>query len=153
MTYTYAILQISPEAHREIRDALAEAGYQHAFHDDNVIDMHGIALQPRPGEDSVLWHQSGVNAEGEPFVQLLLGMRVIAQQSTEQAREHALAMLEAAEASEQDAFLMDFGQKFCGMSLQQAAALVLEFRGWRKETTAKRGGPTSTRDWVMPAGQ
>lgn len=47
--YTYAILKVSPETYQEIRDKLAAAGYQHAFHDDDgdgeVIDMHGIALQ------------------------------------------------------------------------------------------------------------
>lgn len=46
MTYTYAILDISPEAYREIKSKLKEAGYDHAFHGD-VIDMHGIALQAK----------------------------------------------------------------------------------------------------------
>jgi hypothetical protein len=46
-THTYAVLDISPEAYREIHEKLEAAGYQHAFHrqgDRVVIDMHGIAL-------------------------------------------------------------------------------------------------------------
>lgn len=43
-THTYAVLEVSREAHDEIRKLLEEAGYQHAFHDD-VIDMHGIAIK------------------------------------------------------------------------------------------------------------
>ncbi len=47
-THTYAVLQISPAAYREIRTALATAGYEDQFHErrnGEIIDMHGIALQ------------------------------------------------------------------------------------------------------------
>lgn len=52
MTYTYAILEVSPATYREIEKKLKEAGYDHVFHADSdeggqtriVIDMHGIAL-------------------------------------------------------------------------------------------------------------
>jgi hypothetical protein len=52
MTHTYAILNVSPEAYREIREKLEAAGYDGQFHDrenGEVIDMHGIALQQHPG--------------------------------------------------------------------------------------------------------
>lgn len=54
MTHTYAVLEISESAHREIREKLEEAGYEHVFHDD-LIDMHGIALgaAEEPGENPV----------------------------------------------------------------------------------------------------
>jgi hypothetical protein len=59
MSYTYAVLEVSPETYREIRKKLDDAGYAHAFHHDRtskdgqeLIDMHGIALKeeetPRP---------------------------------------------------------------------------------------------------------
>ena len=51
VTYTYAILRISRAAYAEIRAALADAGYEHAFHEDDDgerIDMHGIAVQADP---------------------------------------------------------------------------------------------------------
>lgn len=53
--------------------------------------------------EKTLWHQSGVNRKGEPFIQLMLDDAVVCQLSTEEARDHARNVLEAAEASEQDA--------------------------------------------------
>jgi hypothetical protein len=87
-----------------------------------------------------LWHQSGVNRAGEPFIQLILGEKVIAQQSVQQAREHALAILEAAEAAEQDAFLVHWVKKVIGGNEAAAAGLLQDFRAWRREQTGKRSG-------------
>lgn len=54
MTYTYAILDVSPEFYREVRELLKAAGYEHAFndagHDGEVIDMHGIAIRADPAK-------------------------------------------------------------------------------------------------------
>lgn len=47
-THTYAVLDISSSAYREVRQKLDRAAYQHAFHgepDGEVIDMHGIGLR------------------------------------------------------------------------------------------------------------
>ncbi len=47
-THTYAVLEVSPEAFREIRAKLEAADYHHAIHenadDGPTIDMHGIGL-------------------------------------------------------------------------------------------------------------
>jgi hypothetical protein len=91
-----------------------------------------------------------VNPQGEPFVQLLLNEKIIGQMSPEQAREHARAINEAAEAAEQDAFLMDFAQKQIGLDMNRAGALLVAFRQYRAKTTGKAQGPTSPRDWVRP---
>jgi hypothetical protein len=101
-------------------------------------------------DENILWHQSGVNLRGEPFVQLIRGTKIIAQMDLEQAREHAQAILEAAEASEQDAFILDWAKTKVGTTQEQAAQLLVEFRKFRAERTGKRGGPTKARDWVMP---
>lgn len=42
MTHTYVILEISQLAYDEIRAKLKAAGYDHAFHADNIVDMHGV---------------------------------------------------------------------------------------------------------------
>ena len=51
-TYTYAVLDVSEIAYREICAKLDAAGYQHACHSDShgrdIIDMHGIALAIEP---------------------------------------------------------------------------------------------------------
>jgi hypothetical protein len=52
MTYTYVVLDISPEAYKEIADKLRAANYDHVFTDDGegreIIDMHGIAVREEP---------------------------------------------------------------------------------------------------------
>lgn len=57
MTYTYAILPVTPKTYREIAQKLKEAGYEQAFHEEEektVIDMHGIALAEDPAEIDLL---------------------------------------------------------------------------------------------------
>lgn len=101
-------------------------------------------------DENVLWHQSGVNQKGEPFVQLIRNTTVIAQMSTEQARDHARAILEAAEASEQDAFIMDWVTTKVGCGPEQAVGLLQDFRRFREERTGKKSGVRDPKDWVMP---
>lgn len=84
----------------------------------------------------MLNHQTGVNKDGEPFVQLLLNRNgkdeVVTQMSPQQCRDHALACLEAAEAAEQDAFLVWFMREKIGSTLEQAGQILIEFRHWRE---------------------
>jgi len=57
VSYTYAILEVSPATYAEVRRLLEAAGYQHAFHRDGraeVIDMHGIALRAAASSDASL---------------------------------------------------------------------------------------------------
>lgn len=100
--------------------------------------------------DDILWHQSGVNAKGEPFVQLLRGTDIVGQMSPAEARDHGAAMFMAAEAAEQDAFLWSFAREEMGMPVEQAGSILVAFRAFRERTTDKRGGPTRGRQWIMP---
>lgn len=99
---------------------------------------------------NIIWHQSGINQKGEPFVQLLLGEQIIGQMDPEQARDHARRMLEAAEAAEQDAFLWAWAQEVVGVGPEQAGGLIVGFRKFRAERTGKSQGPTRPTDWVKP---
>ena len=102
------------------------------------------------GDEQVLWHQSGVNPKGEPFVQLLLGEKIIGQMTPDEARDHARAITEAAESAEQDAFLLDFAQNKIGLPFQEAGKIIVAFREYRQERTGKSQGPRHPKDWVMP---
>ena len=47
-TYTYAILEVSDSAYKEIAKLLRDAGYHGSFQKEDgeeCIDMHGIALK------------------------------------------------------------------------------------------------------------
>jgi hypothetical protein len=52
MTYTFAILDLSPAAYWEIRQKLRAAGYDHAIDDADggTIDMHGLAVKSTPAD-------------------------------------------------------------------------------------------------------
>ncbi len=104
----------------------------------------------KPAKDDELWHQSGVNLQKEPFVQLLRGDKLICQMTPEQARDHAQAMIQAAEAAETDAFLFHWMTKVLEMPAQAGAKLLAEFRKYREAMTGKSEGPTKPEDWVMP---
>ncbi len=98
-------------------------------------------------DERVLWHQSGVNKKGEPFVQLLQDDAVICQLTPEQARDHAKNTLEAAEAAEQDAFMLDFMRQKVGLDLVRAMQVIVDFRMWR-EARGKKGPPSDPREFL-----
>jgi hypothetical protein len=98
-------------------------------------------------KNRVLWHQSGVNRNGEPFVQLLMDDEPICQLTPEEARDHAKNILEATEASEQDAFMLEFMQKQVGLDLEWAMQVIVDFRKWR-EAKGKKGPVSDAREFV-----
>ena len=98
-------------------------------------------------KDRTLWHQSGVNKNGEPFIQLLVDDEVICQLTPDEARDHAKNVLEATEASEQDAFMLEFMQKQVGLDVARAMQVIIDFRLWR-EKRGKKGPPSDAREFV-----
>lgn len=50
-THTFAVLKVSQSTYDEIREKLQTAAYDHAFHENGIIDMHGIALQVLESEE------------------------------------------------------------------------------------------------------
>ncbi len=94
-----------------------------------------------------LWHQSGVNKKGEPFVQLMVDDQCIGQFSPEECRDHARTITEAAEAAEQDAFLLAWTQENTGADLNSAMGIVIEFRKWR-EARGKKGPPSDPAEFM-----
>jgi len=101
--------------------------------------------------ERMIYYQSGVNAHGEPFVQLILDGKLIAQLDTWQARDLGSGLMMTAEAAEQDAFIFQWVTKKVGCGPTEAAGLIQDFRRYLEETTFKKGGPSNPKDWVMPA--
>ena len=99
-------------------------------------------------KQQVLWHQSGISSKGEPFVQLMLGEKVIGQFTPEHCRYHARAITEAAEAAEQDAFLWDFCHAELEADVQMCVQLLVSFRAWR-EAHGKKGPPSDAKEFMI----
>lgn len=49
VTHTVAEMELSATAYNEIAEKLREAGYDHVFDENGMIDMHGIGLIRSPG--------------------------------------------------------------------------------------------------------
>jgi hypothetical protein len=80
-----------------------------------------------------IWFTSLVSSRtGEGVVELTWG-EMRAQLSVQQAREHALGVLEVAEAAEADAFMVEFFEKDLGMPREKALAVLVAFRGYREK--------------------
>ncbi len=90
----------------------------------------------------MLWHQSGVNQNGEPFVQLLLNDKPIAQMNPREARDYARVITECSEAAETNAFLWEFVTKDLKQTQHAAAAMMVAFRRFRE----KRGKSVPSSD-------
>lgn len=91
--------------------------------------------KPEPGMLSVSsgW---GHNTQ-QPYVTIALASPVetanpAVQLVSDQARQIAFQILEAAEAAEQDGFLVSFATQRIGVPIEQAGALLVEFRAWRE---------------------
>lgn len=72
-TYTYAILNISPEAYAEIKAKLLDEGYDNKIGNE-IIDLHGIAFRAEPEPDGVhhcscsAVHRCDINVHPDPGV-------------------------------------------------------------------------------------
>jgi len=75
------------------------------------------------GAERVLWHQSGVNKHGEPFVQLLIDAEVVCQLTPEESARSCKEYPRSYRGdSEQDAFMFSFMQTKVGLDLPRAIA-------------------------------
>lgn len=82
---------------------------------------------------TTLWASSGYGMNTrQPFV-TIHWKDVTVQMSPEEARAFASTVVGAAEASEQDAFLVEWVQSQIGCDMIGAANLLMEFRQWREQ--------------------
>jgi hypothetical protein len=75
--------------------------------------------------------ESSVTLVGKPFLVLSWGSER-GQLSPEEARHHAAVVIEAAEAAEQDAFLVMVMREKLAMTDPEIATMLREFRAFRE---------------------
>lgn len=59
MTYTYALVDVSPSSYAEVKAVLLRAGYEESVHRDageEVLDMRGLALRQALPVENTLKH-------------------------------------------------------------------------------------------------
>lgn len=92
---------------------------------------HGLKNQSGNVEH-VFLVSSGFGANTQkPFIAVEFDGQILDQIPPEGARALAYNLIAAAEAAEQDAFLVSFMQSRVGLPLEQAAQVLGEFRQWR----------------------
>lgn len=104
-----------------------------------------------PRKRDQVWVFSGVNQKREPFVQVFLGDHLLYAMDPGPAREHALAILAAAEASQTDAIFFRFMREMVGLKDDaQIARILLDWRRMREEQTGQKTAATSPGDQPLP---
>lgn len=84
--------------------------------------------------DKKLWVNSGYGMGSKaPFVNLTFPGGEVVQMSPDEAREIALNLLQAAQASITDAFIVEWTQQKLNLGLDKAAVLLNDYRTWVKE--------------------
>jgi len=86
------------------------------------------------GDNFITMH-SGVNHERQGFVHLAWGREseLRAQFTPAEARQHALSLLECAEAAETDSLLLRLLEEKVGVGLERAFAVIADLRNMRDE--------------------
>ena len=81
----------------------------------------------------ILWASSGYGANTrQPFV-TIHWKDVVVQCSPDEARQFASAIIQAAEAAEQDGFMVEFTKESVGFDDAAAAAFLDQYRQWREK--------------------
>jgi hypothetical protein len=91
-----------------------------------------MAITDKKESDGMINVSSIVShATGEAVIQFTWGEKR-AQLTVEEARQHALGVLECAEAGETDAFIVEFFHKELGMAMEKAIEVLRTFRTYRE---------------------
>lgn len=105
-----------------------QAGWPHL----DQVAYHAVMPEPPKAGGTILWADGGYGFKSrEPFVNIHW-KDVSEQMDPQTARMFALSIMEAAEAAEQDGFMIEWLVQTVGMDEAGMATLLTEFRGWRE---------------------
>lgn len=140
-------MQTDPiSAAKAYQQALRRIANARTLHEARAVAIEaGKIIFTAPAENHLSVASGYGHATKLPFV--VLGManpsevaNPTIQIDTTQARTLAFQILEAADAAESDGFLVEFLQYAGQMGLDQASALLIEFRKWREQKRQKSAG-------------
>ena len=138
MSHTYAVLKVTKRAYQEIRAKLEQAGYDQAFHDNEIVDMHGIAIQPEALNGTIVDAATTIEVgtilsarTKEGMVEIVINSEKT-QMDLAKAREVRQMLDGAIEAAVSDGLIYTFLTEKIGLSDQAAGAALLDFRELRQ---------------------
>jgi hypothetical protein len=134
MSYTYAVLEVPAVVYAAVRALLTRAGYEHAFQPDGAIDMHGIALQPKPGAAMTSDITIGTllsSKDSTGRVEFSINGDVT-QMDIAKAREIALMLGQAIEAAISDEIMFKFLTERIGLEPAKASMALNDLREYRQ---------------------
>lgn len=136
MTHTYAILDVPRAVYAAVRALLEAAEYQHTFHrdgDEEVIDMHGIALRSKAGPTGTDITVSTLLSSRDHTGRIDFTLNgELTQMDLDKAREVVGMLQGAIEAAVSDELMFKFLTQKVGMEHERAAAALLDFRELRQ---------------------
>ena len=97
-----------------------------------------MAITNEKQSDGMIWVTTLVSQRtGEAVVEFTWGDKR-AQLTCEEARKHALGVLECAEAAETDAFIVEFFHQELGMERDKAIGILRSFRSFREKRLVEK---------------
>jgi hypothetical protein len=97
-----------------------------------------VAITDKKDADETIWVTTLVSSRTrEGVVEFTWGEKR-AQLSVQEARDHALVVLECAEAAETDAFLVHFLENELKMDFDRAVGIMRSFRSFREQRLKER---------------
>lgn len=141
-THTYALLEVPAVVYSAVLQLLTRAGHEHATNDKGEIDMHGIALVPRPGARMGvdITVASILSRDNEGRIEFSVNGEVV-QLDVRKAREVVQILNEAIEAAITDEMLYKFLTGHVGADSSKALAAIAQMREVRQ----------GSRDGVIPS--
>lgn len=124
---------MTEEAFNQLQDELKRRGEQIADLEARLKEaLAGKVPEERMGTVSTIWMESIVSSKtGEGKVNLRWG-NLSAQMSVQEARDHAFAILETAEAAQTDAFLAEYFMGEKNLRPEKVMKLIGRFRHYRE---------------------
>jgi hypothetical protein len=92
-----------------------------------------MAISDEKNNDGMIWVSSLVSRTTREGVLEFTWGENRAQLSCQEAREHALGILECAEAAESDSFLVHFLMQELGLEFEKAVQIMASFRTYREQ--------------------
>jgi len=108
--------------------------------------------EPQSEPSVTMWAYCGITDMGAPFVRLVRNEQPLIQVHPDAARSLGLALMESADAADQDAFMYAFWRNTFGKSHEDAMMMIGALRRFRQAKRDEAKAAMESSRLVTPAG-